>query len=256
MRFNSKLVLSVLATVPSTLAAVNGRCTGKTGICISTGTCSNYGGTSVVGKCPNDPNDIRCCDSIPCRADDGRQGNCVFTNECGGDMISGKCPGGNDFKCCISNPVPVVTTTPKYFTISELTRSDTATAKGIDNTPSADIVNKLNYLITNCLDPIREIYGKPIIVSSGYRCEALNNAVGGVSDSQHKKGEAADLVPASGGSIKDIYRAIIQFGNFDQFIIEKNQWAHVSCTSNPRHEMYYYDGSSYTNIANSYQKYL
>lgn len=81
----------------------------------------------------------------------------------------------------------------KYFTITELTKSATATKQGIDNTPSAEVTANLTALVDKVLDPLREIYGKPIYVSSGYRCPKLNKAVGGVSNSQHLKGEAADL---------------------------------------------------------------
>ncbi|ORX64927.1 hypothetical protein BCR32DRAFT_272903 [Anaeromyces robustus] len=126
----------------------------------------------------------------------------------------------------------------------------------IDNTPSAAIRAKLESLIVNCLDPIREIFGKPIIVTSGYRCEALNKAVGGATNSQHKKGEAADLVPGNGGTLKELYRAIIKFGNYDQFILENSSWAHVSWTSNPRRQILYYNGSSYIDITNNYQNYI
>lgn len=81
----------------------------------------------------------------------------------------------------------------KYFTINELTKSATANRKGIDNTPSALIKERLEALINNVLDPLREKWGAPIIVTSGYRCPALNKAVGGASGSQHMKGEAADI---------------------------------------------------------------
>jgi hypothetical protein len=107
MRFNSKLILSLLVTIPSTLAAVNGKCTGRNGICISTANCSKYGGKSFTGKCPSDPNDIKCCDNITCKANDGRSGSCVFSNQCNTsthELISGKCPGGSDFKCCVQKP--------------------------------------------------------------------------------------------------------------------------------------------------------
>ena len=250
----SKLVLTLLTivTIPSTLAALNGKCSDRNGICIYTADCSKYNGRSFTGKCPNDANDIRCCDNIPCKADDGRTGNCVFTNQCSGLAISGKCPGGNDFKCCVRDNI----TGGKYFTIAELIKSDTATRQGIDNTPSQDIKQKLLNLIIYCLDPIREIYGKPIIVTSGYRCERLNQAVGGASGSQHKRGEAADLVPGSGGNLKDLYRAIIKFGKYDQLIFESNSWAHVSYTNSPRRQILYYDGRSYKDITNSYENYL
>ena len=103
MNFNLKLILTLLVTITTTFAAVNDKCTGRNGICINTDTCSNYGGQSFTGKCPNDPNSVRCCDNILCTADDGRKGNCVFTSQCNGESISGKCPGGNDFKCCVGD---------------------------------------------------------------------------------------------------------------------------------------------------------
>ena len=81
----------------------------------------------------------------------------------------------------------------KYFTIRELTRSATATAEKIDNTPSQAVVDKLTALIENVLDPLREAWGAPIIVTSGYRSPALNRAVKGAPTSQHVLGEAADI---------------------------------------------------------------
>jgi len=107
MYFNSKLILTLLATIPSTLAVVNGKCTGRNGICISTANCSKYNGQSFTGKCPKDVNNIKCCDNIPCTANDGRKGSCVFTSQCSGEAISGKCPGGSDFKCCVQKPNPI-----------------------------------------------------------------------------------------------------------------------------------------------------
>ena len=109
MHFNSKLFLTLLATISTIFAATNDKCSGRSGICISTSTCSNYGGTSYTGKCPNDPNDVRCCDNIPCTAD-GKSGNCVFTSQCDGETYSGKCPGGNDFKCCVGKIKEIDTT--------------------------------------------------------------------------------------------------------------------------------------------------
>ncbi len=65
-----------------------------------------------------------------------------------------------------------------YFTLSELLRSDTAAARSIDNAPSHDVIRRLNALMDECLDPVRELWGKPIGVNSGYRSPALNAAVG------------------------------------------------------------------------------
>ena len=81
----------------------------------------------------------------------------------------------------------------KFFTIKELTKSTTAQQKGIKNVPSKEQEQNLIALIENVLDPLREAYGKPIVVTSGYRCPALNKAVGGASNSQHMTGQAADI---------------------------------------------------------------
>jgi hypothetical protein len=104
MLLNSNLILTLLVIIPTIFASLNGICSGRNGICINTNTCSNYGGQSFVGKCPNDPNNVRCCDNIPCTVNDGRKGSCVFTRQCSGELFSGKCPGGSDFKCCVDTP--------------------------------------------------------------------------------------------------------------------------------------------------------
>lgn len=169
--------------------------------------------------------------------------------------------GGNVVTAAVQTVVDKVkeATGMKYFTINELTRSATASAKGIDNAPTPAIRAKLETLITNCLDPIRQLYGRAIIVSSGYRSPALNAAVGGVSNSQHIKGEAADLQPASGGSLAGIFRAAVQFGNYDQLIIEQkgnSKWVHVSYTGTPRRRILAYKNGSYTDITNNWENYL
>ena len=81
----------------------------------------------------------------------------------------------------------------KHFTLKEFVKSDTARRLGIDNTPSPQVEERLRQLVDYVLDPLREAYGKPIYVNSGYRCPALNRAVGGVAHSQHLTGEAADI---------------------------------------------------------------
>ena len=176
--------------------------------------------------------------------------------------LSGTGGGGNLITAAVQQ---VVDTTNhimqgQYFTISELTRSATAQSHHIDNTPSPAIRAKLEALIVNCLDPIRRIYGRPIIVSSGYRCPELNSLVGGVSTSQHTMGEAADLVPASGGSLAALARAAIQFGDFDQLILEQaggSKWIHVSWREgNRRHKILAYRNGRYTDITNSWETYL
>ena len=118
----------------------------------------------------------------------------------------------------------------KYFTIHELTHSDTAHQKGINNTPPPAIKVKLTSLINNLLDPIREAWGSPISVNSGYRCPVLNKADGGVSTSQHQKGEAADITVGSPELNRQLFDLIAKGDfDFDQLIDESNySWVHIS----------------------------
>jgi hypothetical protein len=120
----------------------------------------------------------------------------------------------------------------KYFTLAEMTKSATAQRKGIKNDPSIQVCKALTALIEKVLDPLREAYGKPIIVTSGYRCEKLNKAVGGAASSQHVKGEAADIrsVQDTPEENKKLFDLIVKLGlPFDQLINEYNyDWVHVS----------------------------
>lgn len=130
----------------------------------------------------------------------------------------------------------------KYFKLSEFIKSATAKRLDIDNTPSFEIVDNLNHL-ADYLDGIRAKLGKPISVSSGYRCPVLNKAVGGVASSQHQKGLAADLVCADMAKLESVLR---ETGGFDQLIKEHRKgspnsfWFHVSvCARNgkPRNQI-------------------
>ena len=113
----------------------------------------------------------------------------------------------------------------KYFTINELTRTST----GLDNTPSKDVQANLEYLVNNVLDKVREIYGKPIKVNSGYRSKLVNKKVGGASNSQHTKGEAVDITGGNKTENKMIYEIIKNLGKYDQLINEYDfSWVHVS----------------------------
>ena len=117
----------------------------------------------------------------------------------------------------------------KHFTFNELCESGTAKTHNIDNTPNEQIKINLRNLVDNCLDVIREKYGKPITVSSGYRCPALNKVAGGVSTSQHTKGQAADLKGKTRQENEIIFNIIKQLGCYDQLINEYNfSWVHVS----------------------------
>lgn len=129
----------------------------------------------------------------------------------------------------------------KYFTLSEFINSATAKRLNIDNIPTFEIVDNLNRL-ADYLDVIREKLGKPILISSGFRCPVLNKVVGGVANSQHQKGLAADLVCADMESLEKVLR---ETGGFDQLIKEHRKgstsfWFHVSvCTRNgkPRNQI-------------------
>ncbi len=128
----------------------------------------------------------------------------------------------------------------KYFTIKELTRSTTAQLRGIDNTPSQQVINNLTALVENVLDPLREAWGAPIHVNSGYRCAALNKAVGGVPTSQHILGEAADITVGTRAKNQRLYALLRQLDlPVDQAINEHDfRWIHVSY--GPRHRRRYF----------------
>ena len=127
----------------------------------------------------------------------------------------------------------------QYFTIKELCKSATASQKGIDNSPNSEVTKNLELLVANILDPLREKYGKPIRVNSGYRCEKLNKAVGGSNTSQHKYGLAADITAGSRLENKKLFTLIQQLNlPFDQLIDEKNySWIHISISKNPRKQI-------------------
>lgn len=117
----------------------------------------------------------------------------------------------------------------KYFSIKELCRSAKAKKLGIDNTPTDKAVENMTRLIKVVLDPLREAYGQPITVNSGYRSTALNKAVGGVKSSQHPTGEAADITVGSKEGNKWLFEYIKNNLPYDQLIDEYNySWVHVS----------------------------
>ena len=131
----------------------------------------------------------------------------------------------------------------KNFTLDELTASQTAKQLRIINAPGVDEVCNLCALVHNVLQPLRDAMGEAIKIGSGYRCPQLNKAVGGVSNSQHMKGEAADL--CVDGDLKKGRKWmtwIMEHCDFDQLILEHNAkgtyWVHVSFRSdgkNRRH---------------------
>ncbi|MCM1301895.1 MAG: D-Ala-D-Ala carboxypeptidase family metallohydrolase [Bacteroides cellulosilyticus] len=140
----------------------------------------------------------------------------------------------------------------KHFTMSELTTSVTARAKGLDNTPTEEHKKNLEELVDKLLDPLREAWaircaheqwGTPVLtVTSGYRGPALNKAVGGSATSAHCIGYAADLVPANGrlGEFKRFCRDWLTGKAFDQMISEDEnaagtpRWVHIGYKNTQR----------------------
>lgn len=120
-----------------------------------------------------------------------------------------------------------------HFTIEELYASATAKAKGINNKPNVQQTINLVYLTAYVLEPLRVAMNEPIKIGSGFRCQALNKAVGGVYNSQHLKGQAVDLcIDGDMKKGKKWFDYIRKNLPFDQLIWEHNSkgsyWVHVS----------------------------
>lgn len=142
----------------------------------------------------------------------------------------------------------------KYFSLSEMTHSDTAIRLGIPNDPNTDQLMYLERLM-EYLDGVREEFANPIIVRSGLRVPKLNKAVGGVANSQHVMGQAADIVPRDHKLLKKLLHIIWDRGGFDQLIWEhpegRSEWIHVSIAGKnktPRGQVLEYDGKRYTTM--------
>ena len=126
-------------------------------------------------------------------------------------------------------PTPITA----HFTLEELCASDTAKARGISNKPNTQQTVNLVYLAAYVLEPLRKAMGEPIKIGSGFRSQALNKAVGGVQNSQHLKGQAADLcIDGNIAKGKKWFAYIKNHLPFDQLIWEHNEkgnyWVHVS----------------------------
>ena len=121
-----------------------------------------------------------------------------------------------------------------HFKLSEFTKSSTATARKIDNTPSEQVISNLKLLCEQVLEPLRVHFNCPIIIGSGYRSPALNKAVGGVKNSQHMTGEAADIHLPNNETGRKWFLWMMDNLKFDQLIMEKSTptstryWIHVS----------------------------
>lgn len=135
----------------------------------------------------------------------------------------------------------------RHFTLEELTFSQTAIRKGIDNTPSLEKVAHLTRLAC-CMEQVRALLGGPIRITSGYRSPALNAAVGGAKTSAHMAGYAADFVCPSFGSPLEIVKAIAASSiKFDQ-CIQEGTWVHISFDPDMRREVltaHFHHGEAY-----------
>lgn len=119
----------------------------------------------------------------------------------------------------------------KYFSFTEFERSETAYRHGIGNRLPDNYKNNVAALVDNVLDPLRAAWGRPLTVTSGYRCAELNNAVGGVPTSMHLTGHAADITAGSPVDNRRLYQ-LVQSLNLPYFeLIGKKydfRWLHIS----------------------------
>lgn len=120
----------------------------------------------------------------------------------------------------------------RNITLEELTTSQTATRLKINNTPTPEIIENLKVVAAQ-VQKVRDHFGKPLIISSGYRSEKLNSAIGGARNSQHTKGEAIDIQSTTGYTNADIFNYIKNNLDFDQLIWEygtrkEPKWVHIS----------------------------
>ena len=134
----------------------------------------------------------------------------------------------------------------KHFTLSEFFRSSTAAKNGIKNEPSIDeratIARNINLLVDNVLDPVRDMVNAPIIITSGYRCPQVNRLVGGVDNSQHMSGRAADfrVMGFTPSMMYEVFLYIFNTLGYDQLIYYRSKnIIHVSYVENcPRCEAF------------------
>jgi hypothetical protein len=121
----------------------------------------------------------------------------------------------------------------KYITYNEAVRSQTATRHKIDNTPNEEQISNMKIVARLCFDPIREFYGKPLRVSSFFRCKALNTKIKGSRTSQHMEGKAIDIDAGDRNENRRIFMWASQNLKFTQLINEYDfSWVHISYDQN------------------------
>jgi zinc D-Ala-D-Ala carboxypeptidase len=144
----------------------------------------------------------------------------------------------------------------KHFSLAELTKSSTATRRGIDNDPDSTARENLIVLCSEVLEPVREHYGVPFVPNSGFRCLELNRAIGSSDSSQHVTGNAVDFeVP--GVDNKEVALWVKENCDFDQLILEfykdgepTSGWVHCSYDVDKDHRKSarVFDGKSWTDL--------
>ena len=126
----------------------------------------------------------------------------------------------------------------KNFTLEEFTYSPTANAHKINNACGVEHIASIKALCENVLQPLRDYLGVPIIITSGYRCTALNKLVGGAANSQHTKGQAVDFIVPS-KDLRAVFNYIVENLDFDQLLFEHNKqgdiWIHLSYVKNRKY---------------------
>ena len=136
---------------------------------------------------------------------------------------------------------PKITFKPSdNFTLQELIHSTTADKHRISNIPDVEQIRNLQYGVDMVLQPLRNIYGKPIVITSGYRSAALNKLVGGVANSYHLQGNAADIRVHSQEEAEELFRILKTIPSVDVALFEHSTtscWLHVQWNmhSTPRH---------------------
>ena len=120
----------------------------------------------------------------------------------------------------------------EHFLLEELVHSDLAARKGINNDPTPNIIDNLGRL-AQLLEQVRKVVGRPITVTSGYRCKALNDAVGSKDTSQHLLGCAADIKALNMTPDELVKRIINSDIQYDQLIREFDSWVHISIPNTP-----------------------
>lgn len=135
-----------------------------------------------------------------------------------------------------------------YFSLDELTISQEAERKGIDNTPGPELLLRLQQTAKK-MDAVRRLLGRPVIVSSGYRCPELNKLIGSDEKSDHPKALAVDFICPGFGTVKQVFEKIHLSGvEFDQLILERGRWVHVGFGPRMRRQCLTFDGNHYVGV--------